>query len=130
MTERVGALLGIFFILFLILAWVPRNWQFLMETASGTYAAAITLGAVGIFLGYIAARILRMNETDARTVAIETGLQNGPLAFSIIAFTFTGPDQQGYMAVPALYSFFIVIVASAVTMLFRVQPPKMVGRSA
>jgi len=60
-----------------------------------------------------------MNRTDARTVGIETGLQNGPLAFSIIAFTFTGPEQQSYMAVPALYSFFIVITASAVTLFFR-----------
>jgi BASS family bile acid:Na+ symporter len=119
-TERVGSMLGIIFIVFLIVAWVPRNWQFLMETQDGLYAAAIALGSAGILFGYIVARTLRMDQTDARTVAIETGLQNGPLAFSIIALTFTGPDQQSYMAVPALYSFFIVIVASMVTLLFRV----------
>ncbi len=118
-TERAGSMLGIFFILFLIGAWVPRNWQFLMETQGGVYVAAITLGLAGIILGYGAARLLRMNRTDARTVGIETGLQNGPLAFSIIAFTFSGPEQQSYMAVPALYSFFIVIIASAVTLYFR-----------
>ena len=118
-TERAGSMLGIFFILFLIGAWVPRNWQFLMETQGGVYVAAITLGLAGIILGYAAARLLHMNRIDARTVAIETGLQNGPLAFSIIAFTFTGPEQQSYMSVPALYSFFIVIIASAVTLFFR-----------
>jgi len=118
-TERAGSMLGIFFIVFLITAWVPRNWQFLMETAATTYAAAVALGLVGIILGYGAARVLQMNRTDSRTVAIETGLQNGPLAFSIIAFTFSGPEQQSYMTVPALYSFFIVIVASATTLLFR-----------
>lgn len=118
-TERMGSLLGILFILFLIGAWVPRNWQFLMEADGGIYVAALTLGLAGIAFGYGVARLLRMNSTDARTVAIETGLQNGPLAFSIIAFTFAGPDQQSYMAVPALYAFFIVIVASAVTLFFR-----------
>ncbi|WP_284178989.1 bile acid:sodium symporter [Rhabdaerophilum sp. SD176] len=123
-TERTGSMLGIVFILFLIAAWVPRNWQFLMETRGGVYTAAITLGIAGIALGYGVARLLRMDETDARTVGIETGLQNGPLAFSIIAFTFTGPDQQSYMAVPALYSFFIVIVASLVTLLFRATAKK------
>ena len=119
LTERAGSLLGIVFILFLIGSWVPRNWQFLMETKSAIYVAAIALGLVGIILGYWAARLLRMNPIDARTVGIETGLQNGPLAFSIIAFTFTGPELQSYMAVPALYSFFIVIIASAVTLFFR-----------
>jgi BASS family bile acid:Na+ symporter len=119
LTERAGSMLGIVFILFLIGSWVPRNWQFLMETKSAIYVAAIALGLVGIILGYWAARLLRMNPIDARTVGIETGLQNGPLAFSIIAFTFTGPDLQSYMAVPALYSFFIVIIASAVTLFFR-----------
>lgn len=118
-TERAGSMLGIAFILFLIGSWVPRNWQFLMETQLGIYVAAISLGLVGIFLGYWAARLFRMNPIDARTVGLETGLQNGPLAFSIIAFTFTGPEQQSYMAVPALYSFFIVIIASAVTLFFR-----------
>jgi len=119
MTERAGSLLGIFFILFLIVAWVPRNWQFLMDAQPGLYVAAIMLGLAGIVFGYLMARLLRMDRTDARTVAIETGLQNGPLAFSIIAITFTGPDQQSYMAVPALYSFFIVIIATLVVLLFR-----------
>ena len=118
-TKRIGSWLGIYFILFLIVAWVPRNWQFLMEAKATIYFAAVMLGLAGIVFGYIVARLLRMNSVDARTVAIETGLQNGPLAFSIIAITFTGPDQQLYMTVPALYSFFIVIVASAVTLLFR-----------
>lgn len=118
-TERGGALLGVFFIVFLIGSWVPRNWQFLMETEAGVYVAALTLGIAGIIAGYIAARALRLDQIDSRTVAIETGLQNGPLAFSIIAFTFTGPDQQSYMAPSALYSFFIVIVASLVVFLFR-----------
>jgi len=118
-TERMGSILGIVFIMFLILAWVPRNAQFLMETKPAVYFAAIALGLVGIVLGYAIARILQFSRVDARTVGIETGLQNGPLAFSIIAFTFSGPDQQSYMAVPALYSFFIVIVATIATLFFR-----------
>lgn len=118
-TETIGSVLGIAFIVFLIVAWVPRNAQFLMETSSATYIAAITLGLAGIIIGYGIALLFRLNRRDARTVGIETGLQNGPLAFSIVAITFTGELQQSYMAVPALYSFFIVIVASLVTLYFR-----------
>lgn len=37
----------------------------------------------GYFLGYWSARMFRMNESDARTVAIEVGLQNAGLASGI-----------------------------------------------
>jgi bile acid:Na+ symporter, BASS family len=50
------------------------------------------------------------------------GIQNGPLAIAIVALTFTGPLaplQQGVMAVPALYSLFIVLTSAAVTLYFR-----------
>jgi len=119
LTEKIGSWVGIGFILFLVASWVPRNAGFLMDTSSATYVAAISLGLVGIILGYGAALLLRLDRRDARTVGIETGLQNGPLAFSIIAFTFGGEDQQSFMAVPALYSVFIVIIASLVTLYFR-----------
>ncbi|MEO1686451.1 MAG: bile acid:sodium symporter family protein [Pseudomonadota bacterium] len=118
-TERIGSALGVVFIVFLIGSWVPRNWQFLLDTAPSTYVAAVALGVVGIVLGTAAARALRLDERDARTVGIETGLQNGPLAFGIIAFTFSGEQQQAYMAVPALYSVVIVVIASVVTLHFR-----------
>lgn len=39
--------------------------------------------ASGYTLGYWAARLFRMNERDARTVAIEVGMQNGGLASGI-----------------------------------------------
>jgi BASS family bile acid:Na+ symporter len=119
LTEKVGSWLGIGFIVFLVGSWVPRNATFLMETSAATYTAAIALGLAGIILGYGAALLFRLDGRDARTVGIETGLQNGPLAFSIIAFTFDGEVQQSYMAVPALYSVFIVIIASLATLAFR-----------
>lgn len=109
------------FVVFLIGSWIPRNWGFLMNTAGATYVAAAALGIVGITLGYLAARVLRLGNRDAKTIAIETGLQNGPLAFSIIAFTFSGVEQQSYMAMPALYSTMIVAIASVVALCFRRQ---------
>ncbi len=118
-TEFMGSLLAIIFILFLILSWVPRNWAFLMETGWGTYAAAGGLGIIGITIGYNFARALRLHPRNARTVALETGIQNGPLAIAIVALTFTGTQAQSYMAVPVLYSLFIVIISTLVTFWFR-----------
>jgi len=118
-TEFMGSALALFFIAFIALSWIPRNWQFLVTTTPATYVAAIGLGVVGITIGYFFARALRLHPRNARTVALETGIQNGPLAIAIIAFTFAGDQAQSYMAVPALYSLFIVIVATLVTLIFR-----------
>jgi len=118
-TEFFGSLLALFFIAFIAISWVPRNWEFLMTTTPATYVAAIGLGVFGISIGYAFARVLRLHPRNARTVALETGIQNGPLAIAIIAFTFSGDEAQSYMAVPALYSLFIVIVSTLVTLIFR-----------
>ncbi|MEM9855343.1 MAG: bile acid:sodium symporter [Pseudomonadota bacterium] len=114
-----GSILALFFILFIMVTWIPQNWQFLLETTTATYTASLALGLVGITIGYLFAKSLRLHPRNARTVALETGIQNGPLAIAIIVFTFPSDEQQAIMAVPALYSLFIVIVATCVTLVFR-----------
>lgn len=117
--EFFGSIIAVFFILFIMVTWVPQNWQFLLSTTPATYVASIGLGLVGITIGYLFARAIRLHPRNARTVALETGIQNGPLAIAIIVFTFPAEQQQAIMAVPALYSLFIVIVATLVTLFFR-----------
>lgn len=118
-TEVFGSALALFFILFLMVSWIPRNWRFLLETTPATYTAAIGLGVIGIALGYGFARAIRLHPRNARTVALETGIQNSPLAVAIIAFSFPDERAQATMAVPVLYALFIVIVSTLVTLLFR-----------
>jgi BASS family bile acid:Na+ symporter len=118
-TEFMGSMLAIFFILFLIVSWIPRNWEFLLTTTWATYFGSIVLGLCGFALGYGFSILLRLHPRNARTVALETGIQNGPLAIAIIAFTFAGTEAQSIMAVPVLYSLFIVITSTMVTFWFR-----------
>lgn len=118
-TEFLGSMLAIFFIAFLMVSWVPRNFTFLMETGWATYVASIALGLIGITVGYLFAKALKLHPRNARTVGLETGIQNGPLAIAIIAFTFSGAEQQSVNAVPVLYSLFIVMVSTLVTLYFR-----------
>lgn len=117
--EFFGSILALVFIIFIMVTWVPQNWQFLLSTTPATYIAAIGLGLVGITVGYFFAKALSLHPRNARTVALETGIQNGPLAIAIIVFTFPADQQQAIMAVPALYSLFIVIVSTLVTFVFR-----------
>ncbi|WP_208353129.1 bile acid:sodium symporter family protein [Pseudaestuariivita rosea] len=118
-TEFLGSLLAVIFIAFLMISWVPRNWTFLMNTSWAVYFASIAIGIIGITIGYQFARALRLHPRNARTVGLETGIQNGPLAVAIVAFTFSGTEEQAIMAIPVLYSLFIVIISTLVTFYFR-----------
>jgi len=118
-VEMLGGLLGVLVILFLVGSWVPRNWQLLLDTGFPVYAASVGLGLCGFVLGYGLSRLLRQDTRRSRTIALETGIQNGPLAVLIVLLTFTGSQQQEVLLIPVLYSLFIVISSSFVTMWFR-----------
>jgi len=118
-VEMFGGLLGVFVILFLVGSWVPRNYQLLLDTGFPVYAASIGLGLFGFVLGYALSRGLRQDARRARTIALETGIQNGPLAVLIVLLSFTGTQQQEVLLIPILYSLFIVMSSSAVTVWFR-----------
>ena len=118
-VELVGGALGIFFILFLMASWVPRNWQFLMSTPLPVFAAVIALGLLGFLAGYLFSAMLKLHPRNAQTISMEIGIQNGPLAVAIVALSFTGVQQQQIIAVPALYSLFIVINATLLTFWYR-----------
>lgn len=118
--ELMGGFFGLFFIVFLMATWVPRNWGLLTSTPWQTYVVAIGLGLFGIGIAYAISRAIRLHPMNARTIALETGIQNGPLAIAIVLLTFAGnPDIGLILIVPALYSLFIVIVATFVTFVFR-----------
>ena len=117
--ELLGGLLGVFVILFLIVTWIPRNYQLLLDTSASVYAGAIGLGLVGMLLGYGLARLLKQDANRSRTISLETGIQNGPLAVLIVTLSITGPQQQEVLLIPVLYSLFIVVNSSLVTVWFR-----------
>jgi BASS family bile acid:Na+ symporter len=118
--ELIGGLFGVLFIPFLIAIWVPRNWQLLMVTEWPTYTVAIGLGLVGITVAFWIAKALRLHPANVRTIALETGIQNGPLAIAVIVAVYIdSPGLDQILLVPALYSLFIVLISTAVTFVFR-----------
>ncbi|MCZ8080064.1 MAG: bile acid:sodium symporter [Rhodobacteraceae bacterium] len=119
LVELGGSALGIFFIVFLLVSWVPRNWAFLLTTPASVFLGAIALGVVGFACGYGLSVLLRQTPRNARTVALETGIQNGPLAVALVVLTFASAEQQEILAMPVLYSLFIVITSSLLTFWFR-----------
>jgi sodium/bile acid cotransporter 2 len=118
-VELIGSMLGIFVILFLVVSWVPRNYQLLLSTPWQVFFVSIGLGLFGMLLGYWLARALKQDSNRSRTISLETGIQNGPLAVLIVSLTFTGEMQQQVLLIPVLYSLFIVLTSSVITIWFR-----------
>ena len=117
--ELLGGLLGVVVIVFLIVTWVPKNYALLLSTPWQVYFGAIGLGVFGFGVGYAFARLVRQDKRRARTIALETGIQNGPLGVLIVLLTFSGPQQQDVLLIPVLYSLFIVITSTIATIWFR-----------
>ena len=121
-VELIGSVFGILVILLLMVTWVPRNWGLLVETfqeRSGVFAASILLPILGMAVAYFWAKIWGANIADRRAFALEIGIVNGPLAVAVIALSFSGDAKAQADLIPALYSLFVVVTASLVTVLFR-----------
>ena len=117
--ELVGSVVGLLFIPFLIAIWVPRNWELLLTTQWPTYVVAIGMGLTGITVAYYISKLLRLHPMNARTIALETGINNGPLAIAVIVAVYIdNPGLDQILLVPALYSVFIVIISTCVTLVF------------
>ena len=118
-VELIGSVLGVFFILLLLVTWVPRNWQLLVESPWQVYVAAIGLPLLGMLAAYGYARVIGLRVPDRRTFSLEIGIVNGPLAITIVVLSFSGVLQQEVLLLPALYSLFVVLTATAVTLVYR-----------
>jgi sodium/bile acid cotransporter 2 len=118
-AEKTGSLAGLIVLVLLVSISVVRNGSAFAHVPGTTYAAAILLGLLGMVLGDLAARLARLPQPQRRAVSFETGIQNSPLAFAVIATSFSGPLQAKMLELPMLYALFVLIEASLVTLFYR-----------
>ncbi|ATX65281.1 bile acid:sodium symporter family protein [Roseinatronobacter bogoriensis] len=118
-VELIGSFMGVAVIVFLIATWVPRNYMLLLETPVHVYAATISIGLIGMLFGYWVARGLGQDTSRSRTISLETGIQNGPLAVLVITLSFGAAMQQEVLLIPILYSLFIVLTSTVITLWYR-----------
>ena len=117
--EKLGSLSGVIVLVLLVGSSLWRNHADLMKIPATGYAAAVALGVLGMALGYLAARALRLPGSQRRAVALETGIQNSPLAFALIIAAFPGPEQSTILWLPMLYALFVLISATVVSIWLR-----------
>lgn len=124
-AEKTGSLAGLITLVLLVSISVVRNGAAFASVPASNYAAAIALGLLGMVLGDLAARVARLPVPQRRAVSFETGIQNSPLAFAVIATSFQGPLQAKMLELPMLYALFVLIEASLVTLFYRSRLPSL-----
>jgi len=75
---------------------------------------------IGFLFGYHVSRLFGAHPIQQRAISLETGIQNTPVAFTIILLSF--PDaaiQNDMLWVAILYSVFIVMSSSFITLWLR-----------
>jgi solute carrier family 10 (sodium/bile acid cotransporter), member 2 len=118
-AERVGSLSGLLVLAILVGVSLVRNAGVFATISPRMYGAALALGALGMLLGDLAARLARLPRAQRRTVSFETGIQNSPLCFAILLTAFAGETQSELLKLPMLYALFILLEASVVTLYYR-----------
>lgn len=87
-------------ICFIIAIITSRSREQLLTVGLALIAASILHNSTGYVLGYWGARLLGLNETACRTVAIEVGLQNGGMASGLAINVLQSP---GAALAPAIF---------------------------
>lgn len=118
-AEDTAGFMGLIVVLYLVGTAFVRHAGLLIRTPMEVYIGAISLGLAGFFFGYYLSRIIGLPPIFQRAVSLETGIQNGPLAFAVILLSFQEPIQSQMIWMAILYSTFIVVSSSIITLWYR-----------
>jgi len=98
--------LPLFMLLAVIAGIIFNNLEKMPDFLKVTAIPALLLASLALLLGYGIARLGRADKRDARTVAIETGIQNGGTA---ILVTGTILQNQAMTIAPVMYGILMLI---------------------
>ena len=118
-AEDTAGFMGIIVIIYLLGTAFVRHTNLLLQTPGEIYLSAIAVGLLGFFFGFWMSRIFKLSPIFQRAISLETGIQNGPIAFAIILLSFSEPYQSQMLWLAILYSTFIVISSSFITLYYR-----------
>ena len=118
-AEDTAGFVAILVILYLLLTAFIRHGGLFVRTPVEVYIGAVGIGLAGFFFGYWFSRLVGVFPLFQRAISLETGIQNGPVSFAIILLSFQEPYQSQMLWLAILYSTFIVMTSSIITLYFR-----------
>lgn len=115
--------LGLF--VFIIIAALAKNWQVVWDNLPTLGPALVALNLCLLALGFLSSKLLGLDQKDAATIAIESGIQNGTLGIAVGALIATGLGASATLppaTVPAaVYGITMYLVSLPILLWFRKQ---------
>lgn len=112
-------LAAILFVLIVAVA-LAGNWQFFIENLSSIGAALISLNVALLLIGLGLSRMANLSWGEAKTVSVETGIQNSALGITLAALITGTTTGFSPLAVPAaVYGITMYVVVTPFILWFR-----------
>lgn len=118
-AERIGSLAGVAVLVLVVVAGALRDLDRIAGFSFAEVAAGILLGPFGFAFGYLGARLLGVPLAQRRTISLETGIQNAPLAIGILLLSFSSEVAETALRVPLIYGVLVVPASAALAWGFR-----------
>ncbi|MCF8059903.1 MAG: bile acid:sodium symporter [Bacteriovoracaceae bacterium] len=119
-VERYGSILGTLSIIVMIFIWTPKLFTILKQQDTTLFMAIGATSAIGILIGLVVTKLLKIDNPDIKTIGFENGIQNAPLAFAIISLSFPKAIVEEVGWIPLVYGALSVGVALSYLVLFRI----------
>ena len=114
-----STLASILFVL-IVAAALAGNWQFFIQNLSSIGAALIALNVALLLIGLGLARIANLTWSEAKTISVETGIQNSAMGITLAALITGTTTGFSPLAVPAaVYGSTMYVVVTPFILWFR-----------
>jgi len=118
-AERGGSAAGMLLIILVVVNTVLREFDAIVQADPGIYLAGILLGPLGFLFGYVGGRLVGLASPQRRSLSLETGVQNVPLALGIILISFPPEVQAEMLVAPIFYGIVIAPLTALAALVFR-----------
>ncbi|KAK8726832.1 hypothetical protein OTU49_010081 [Cherax quadricarinatus] len=107
---KVASMLGWLGVLIIFVIWVILYGRSFVIATPLIYAAAFLLPITGFTLAYAIAKLTCRSHKVCRTIGIETGCQNMPVALSVISLSFPEHKTRAQIVIfPTLYGLILIL---------------------
>ncbi|GBM71046.1 Ileal sodium/bile acid cotransporter [Araneus ventricosus] len=119
-TTKIGTYTGLLLMFASVIIEVCIFPNMFTSVPPKLYAIILALPGIGLALGYVIAAILKQKVPVCKTIAIECGIQNFPLALTIIALSFPMEMQGDIVLLPWLYGFAMITGCSILCGIYKI----------
>lgn len=113
-TKRFSRIFATIFLFLVILALVIQNWDVIVNDGPRFAPAFIVLNVTALVVGYIVPKLVKIDEVQTVTIAIETGIQNSTVAITV-ALTILNNNEMA--VIPGLYAIWMYVTGFALAFL-------------